>query len=65
MPKLSLLKNNSGNISPVAGGGEDFHSFPKCISLRVNVIAQLEFELTYFDVVVQYVNHYTTIDVFQ
>ena len=28
--------------------------------MKVNVITQLEFELTYYDVVVQTVSHYTT-----
>ena len=33
------------------------HAFPKGISLKVNVIAWLEFELTYYDVTVQHVSH--------
>ena len=28
--------------------------------MKVNKIAPLEFELTYYDVAVQYINHYTT-----
>ena len=35
------------------------HIFLKSINLKVNIIAQLEFELTYYDIVVQHVNHYT------
>ena len=35
-------------------------TFPKGISPKVNVIARLEFELAYYDVVVQYVSHYAT-----
>ena len=35
------------------------HTFPKGIRLKVNVIVQLEFELTYCDVAVQHVSHYT------
>ena len=34
------------------------HNFPWLISLKVNIIAQLEFELTHYDVAVQYVRHY-------
>ena len=37
----------------------EFIPFPKGISLKVNVIAQLKFELTYNDVVAQHVNHYS------
>ena len=33
---------------------------PRGISPKVNIIAQLEFELTYYDIVVQHVNHYAT-----
>ena len=36
------------------------HTFNKNISSKVNVIAQLEFELTYNDVTVQHINHNTT-----
>ena len=35
-----------------------FHTFPK--SLKVNIIVQLEFELTYFETVIQHFSHYTT-----
>ena len=34
--------------------------FPERISLKVNVIAQLEFEPAYFEVSVQHLNHYAT-----
>ena len=34
--------------------------FPKSICPKVNVIARLEFEFTYFDSTVQRFNHYTT-----
>ena len=33
------------------------HTVPKGISPKVNLIVWVEFELTYYDVVVQYVNH--------
>ena len=36
------------------------HSFPEGISLKVNVISRLEFELADCDVAVQHVNHYIT-----
>ena len=35
-----------------------FSNFPKDISPKVNVIAQLEFELTYYNVTVQHFSHY-------
>ena len=38
---------------------DDDDTFPKGICQKVNVIAWLEFELAYYDVVVQYVSHYT------
>ena len=41
------------------GDGRGFHTFLKITSLKVNVIAQLEFEFGYYDVKVQYVRHYT------
>ena len=38
----------------------EVHVFPKGISLKVNVIARLEFELLYYDVAVQCICHDTT-----
>ena len=35
-----------------------FHAFLKLVSLSVNVIAQLEFELAYYDVIIQLVSLY-------
>ena len=35
------------------------HTFPWGISPKVNVIAQLEFELTHYDIAVRCVSHYT------
>ena len=32
--------------------------FPNDISPKVNIIAQLEFELTHYNVVVQHISHY-------
>ena len=34
--------------------------FPGGISLKVNVIARLKFDLAYYNVAVQYVSHYAT-----
>ena len=31
--------------------------FPKGFSPKVNIIALLEFELSYYDIVVQYISH--------
>ena len=39
---------------------KEVHTFPKGICLKVNVIAWLEFKLTYDDSAVQWFNHYTT-----
>ena len=36
------------------------HTFPKGICPKVNIIARLEFELAYYDSVVQRFNHYAT-----
>ena len=41
-------------------GSKRVHTVLKCISLEVNVIARLEFELAYYDLTVQHVNHYST-----
>ena len=35
------------------------HAFLKSISRKVNAMARLEFELGYYDVAAQHVNHYT------
>ena len=37
---------------------KEVHTFPKGISLKVNVIARLEFELTYYNSTVLRFNHY-------
>ena len=36
-----------------------FHTFPKGICPKVNVIARLEYELAYYDSAVHRFNHYT------
>ena len=35
------------------------HTFPHGICLKWNIIARLEFELTFYDVIVQHINHYS------
>ena len=60
MSKLPLYKNSSGSISCRAERDKRFHAFSKSISPKVNVIAQLEFELAYFKVAVQHSSHYAT-----
>ena len=59
MTKPSLEKNNNDVFKGLLGdkGG---HTFPKDISLKMNVIVQVEFELAYFEVAIQHVDHYTT-----
>ena len=42
----------------IAGGNKEVHTFPKGISLKVNIIVELEFEFTYYKVMSQHVNHY-------
>ena len=37
-----------------------FHSIPKASRLKVNTIAQVVLELTYYDVKIQHVSHYAT-----
>ena len=41
-------------------GDKGIHTFPKGISLKVKVIALLEFELAYHDVAVEHISKYTT-----
>ena len=57
--KLSLLKNKTSTIQPIAGEGKRVHTFPKSITPKMNTIMRLEFKLTYFDVIVEHINHYT------
>ena len=49
MLKSQFSKNNTGTIKRRAGG---VHAFPKCICLKLNVIAQMELEIAYYDVAV-------------
>ena len=42
-----------------SSGNKRAYAFPKCISLKVNVRAQMKFELVYYHIAIQYVNHDT------
>ena len=57
MPKAYLQKIND-IISPITWIIGSFDTFPKCISLQVNVIAQLELKVAYLTATVQNFNHY-------
>ena len=61
MPNLSLKKNSSATIQPIVEQQELYsirswrntaHLFPMGISPKINVMAQMEFELVYYAVVV-------------
>ena len=39
---------------------EKVHTLPNIVSLKVNVIASLEFEHINYDVLIQHANHYVT-----
>ena len=54
MLKTPLEKNSSGTIERIAGRIRGFISLPMGISPKVNVIAQLKFELTLYDFAAQY-----------
>ena len=58
IPKLSSLKNSCS--STIAGGDKRIFTFLNGISLKVNITAQLEFELAYFEAAVQHFSPYTT-----
>ena len=49
MPKAFLEKNSSGTIQPIIWWIRVVHTFPNGINPKVNVIARLEMELTYYD----------------
>ena len=42
------------------GKDKGFHTFPKGISLKVNVTVRLDIELASYNVAVQYVSYYAT-----
>ena len=60
IPKLSLWKMNSDANYLIADGIRGFHVFPRNITLKVNVITRLEFELVYFKATVQHFSYYAT-----
>ena len=49
MPKLSSLKNSSMYYLTHSWEDKGVHTFPKGICPKVNVIAWLEYEFTYYD----------------
>ena len=57
MPKQTLQRNCIDTDDCIRGRG---YIFLKGICPKVNVIARLEFELAFFDVAFEHVNHYTT-----
>ena len=57
IPKSSFLKKISNIIKRRA---KEVNTFPSDISLNVNLKSRREFELVYFEDVVQHFNHYTT-----
>ena len=60
MPKLSSAKNWTDTIYLIVGWINEFIAFTKVISLKINVVARLEFELVYCEPTVQYFSHYAT-----
>ena len=55
-----ILLENSSVFLTHSRKDKEVHTFPKGICPKVNVIARLEFEFTYYDSAVHRVNHYTT-----
>ena len=60
MPNSSFSKNTRDTILSYCWVDKEFHTFPKGIFSKVNVIARLEYELIYYDSTVHRFNHYTT-----
>ena len=52
MPKSSLLKDCSGIIQPITGRDKGVHTFRLGNSPKVNVIARLELEVAYYEVII-------------
>ena len=60
IPKPSLKKNCGGsNLTHSWERDKGFPTFPKNVSLKVNVRVLLEIELAIYDVTVQHLSHYT------
>ena len=56
-----MLKNSSDTICPIAGEGDKgIHTFPNSISSKVNVIAQLGFELANFEAAIKHFSYHST-----
>ena len=60
MPNPSLLKEQTLILFNLRLGNEGLHRFAKGISPEENAIVRLEFELAYFEAVVQHLCHYAT-----
>ena len=58
--KAILLEEQSWYYLTHSWEDKGFHTFPKGICPKVNVIARLEYELADFDSSVHHFNHYTT-----
>ena len=58
--KAILLEEQWGYYLTHSWEDKGVHTFPKGICAKVNVIARLEYELTYYDSTVIRYNHYTT-----
>ena len=56
-----MEKNSIDNYSTIKWGGVMGYIFlPKCINPNAKIVERLEFELTYYEVVVQHFSHYVT-----
>ena len=59
MPRPSLLRNGSDTIDLKADRDKGIHIFSEVISPKIKVMPRLEFELTYYKVIIQNISHYT------
>ena len=57
---LVAKKNSLYTIHSIVGRVNGYQRFTKCISPNADAIAQLVFELVYFETVVQVFNNYAT-----
>ena len=55
--KTQQTKPNQTLTISLGGCNKRVHSFLKCVRPKVNVIAELEFELAYYDVTDQHISH--------
>ena len=56
--KTILAEEQSWYYLTYSWGNKGVRTFPEGISTKVNVIARLEFEFTYFEVATQHFTHY-------